>query len=321
LTRCADAALRDLAQRDLQGMSVDATEQLALAVAWRQYAASLEYPLQYGSLARAQYWCEHVDAAPLSGIDRANLERISGEIDRDIDGLRAKCRLIAGTTDTASRDEVAAVELSGDLTELFHRGLAAALQERDFDLAERIFRQCIALDEDNVASLNNCALASMRGGNFRRGLHLWLTATKLQADCEAIAHNAMLLSRLADTGNVALDASMRKDLSDLCSQIQGSPRSRTRGFLYMPLDGTSSPMASLVDDACIYCNGLGRVECPVRGCSRGTVGSTATEVVGRNPVNGQVIVKNRPIRVPCGTCGGRGQVDCRHCSRGTMPAY
>jgi len=98
---------------------------------------------------------------------------------------------------------------------------------------------------------------------------------------------------------------------------------RDRILMSMPLPAVeyTSPKrerGTYLDQACVYCNGLGHVPCPDRGCSRGTVGSTRADTVGRNTVTGQAIVKIVPIRVACSRCRGKGSVDCDRCSSGTM---
>jgi hypothetical protein len=90
------------------------------------------------------------------------------------------------------------------------------------------------------------------------------------------------------------------------------------GFVYMPFDGSGGASADLVDCTCLFCNGVGQVDCPVNGCSRGTVAGTRSEIAGRDPVTNRPFIKVRPIRVPCSRCGGRGTVDCPHCRNGVM---
>lgn len=98
-------------------------------------------------------------------------------------------------------------------------------------------------------------------------------------------------------------------------RARGTDRSRSEDVAQHGEQGTTS---RYLDQACVYCNGLGHVPCPDRGCSRGTVGSTRADTVGRNTVTGQAIVKIVPIRVACSRCRGKGSVDCGRCSNGTM---
>jgi S1-C subfamily serine protease len=77
---------------------------------------------------------------------------------------------------------------------------------------------------------------------------------------------------------------------------------------------------AIEDPWCMYCNGRGTVECPVRSCARGLVPSQRQEVVGANPVTGQQIINSVPTRVTCSTCKGRGKVNCSACRGGLDPS-
>src|SRR5205085_3417142 len=67
---------------------------------------------------------------------------------------------------------------------------------------------------------------------------------------------------------------------------------------------------ALEDPWCMTCNGRSQIPCPARGCSRGTVRGSKTEIVATNTATGDPIYQNRPTRETCEVCGGRGVVDC-----------
>lgn len=320
LAKCSDERLREIANRELVTVAVDATGRIALAELWWNLAQDADEDLQYALLSRSRHWYGQVDQATLGGIDRAKTQQRMVQIDNRLGLLspastflfeEPRIGLAEGATSTAS---------SQDVPSLFNRALTAALQNHDYQLAARLFGRCVESEPELVPALNNYALASLRSGNARRAVHLWETACKLAPQTEAIARNLSMLSCLGSSGHVSLDRSIQKDVDALLSAAGGQLGTRvsTFGFLYMPLDGEQDTSSQYLDQACIYCNGLGRVPCPVRGCSRGTVASKRTDTVGRNPITGQAIVKITPIRVPCRNCGGQGTVDCGHCSNGKL---
>ncbi len=69
--------------------------------------------------------------------------------------------------------------------------------------------------------------------------------------------------------------------------------------------------ASYEDNTCLTCNGLGTIDCTARACSNGTRRETTT--VTHTTPSGESISMNKPIRVRCDTCDGRGRVRCPDC--------
>ncbi len=314
LARSSDDRLRKVALQELNGPPGDTAGHIALADEWWELAEQAEAESKYGLLSRARHWCTRIDPDSLGGLNRVKTERLAAEID-ELMGELASTRIgLAGEPGTGQMGDSASATSSQDLPSLFSRGLTAALKERDFHLAERVFRRCTELEAENAAALNNCALAGLRIGNKRPAMHQLQTAHELAPQSQQITHNISLLSRLAGAGRVSFDRATQKCLDDLCAAAGVTPGSASSsGFLYMPLDSSSGTSSQLLDRACTYCNGRGQAKCPVRGCARGSVGSTRTDVVGRNSATGQVITNTRPIRVPCRNCRGSGFVDCPHC--------
>ncbi|MBC8869994.1 MAG: hypothetical protein H8E44_11280 [Planctomycetes bacterium] len=320
LASANDASIREIAHRELQGVSVDAAERIALANSWWNVAQNVDEDIRHGVLLRARHWYTQIDRNSLSGFEQDKTDQRVARIDELVGELRPGCLALLDGPNATPISDPSPGATPEEVPTLFARGLAAALKDRDYQLAERLFGRCVDLDPNLVPALNNRALASLRGGNARQAIHLWETACNLAPKTDAIAHNLSLLSRLAGRGHINLHSATRKSLDALATQAgtQTGTRSSSFGFRYMPIDGSQGASGQYNDTACIHCTGLGHVPCPARGCSRGTVGSTRNEVAGRNPVTGQAIVKIVPIRVPCGNCRGQGHVDCPHCSNGTM---
>lgn len=72
----------------------------------------------------------------------------------------------------------------------------------------------------------------------------------------------------------------------------------------------------LEDRNCMVCDGAGKIKCPVRTCSRGTVPVIVEVVKGRNPVNGQEVITKEKKRATCDFCRGQAFVRCEACNGG-----
>jgi hypothetical protein len=265
---------------------------------------------------RAGHWYGQIEPTALSGMDDAKLRRRAADIER----LTGESQPFASERELASQDESEADSATpSDLASLFNRGLTAALKEHNFEQAERFFGRCVDLDSEHIPSLNNNALASLRCANSRRAIHMFRQAIDRAPQTRAVAHNLALISRLASKGRASMDSSTRGEIESLLAIAgEDSTYRIANGFVYMAYDDEGDVARDLVDCTCLYCNGVGRVDCPLRGCTRGTVASTRGDISGRDPVTGRTFVKVRPIRVPCSRCGGRGMVDCPHCRSGVM---
>jgi hypothetical protein len=70
------------------------------------------------------------------------------------------------------------------------------------------------------------------------------------------------------------------------------------------------------DNACLLCDGDGKVNCPAKGCANGAVAVDSNFQI-RDPLTKGV--KNVPTKLsrPCSACSGSGQVRCPACSNGT----
>lgn len=85
-------------------------------------------------------------------------------------------------------------------------------------------------------------------------------------------------------------------------------------FRNTPRKNNKKTWNALEDPWCMACNGRGKVDCPNSGCANGNVRAYKNETT-RFP-NGDTITRKVPIRVPCPTCRGNGNIDCGYCSNG-----
>jgi tetratricopeptide (TPR) repeat protein len=322
LAKGSEPRLREIAQRELTGVLTDAKDQIDMGHLWWEWAQAAEANEKLAVLHRAQHWYERVDPERVSGITRIKLERRQEELA----GLLAKAEQSDWNADVAEAkteeraDDSAGQETSDELRTLFARGLGAAMQDGDFRQAERLFHRCQQIDAHHVPSLNNAALVYLHNRNPRRAVQLWKAACDAGSPAAEVSHNLARLRELAGNGIIALDRSTLRTVDGLLAKAPGSSRAARSGHLcYMPFDAHGSRAGdSLYDRVCLNCNGLGTVKCPARGCARGSVPSTRREVAGRNPITGDLLVKDIASRVRCGNCGGRGQVRCPVCHNGRM---
>ena len=74
------------------------------------------------------------------------------------------------------------------------------------------------------------------------------------------------------------------------------------------------------DPWCMACYGRRTLECQVRGCSRGTIGSFKDTFIP-NPTGAGGRTQRTPIRLRCDHCDGRGRVRCENCEFGFDPRF
>jgi hypothetical protein len=320
LARGSDERLRSVAAQDLDGREGTAMARVSLADAWWDLASGFAAEERPPLLRRARYWYSRVDPGEITGIVKLKVEKRQREITDQLAKLdppswSSDDGEAAGDTGPPAGGGPA----SDEFQSVFTSGVTAAVREQDFDAAERLFSRCARLQPRHLPTLNNYALASIRGRNYRRAIHLWEEAAEIAPHSSVLRHNFERFRRLADGDPIKLETSLQRDLSQLCSKVGRSSDYRSStGWLYMPADATAGYYATseYEDRRCMYCGGTGKVDCPVRGCSRGTVRGTRTDVMGTNPITGQAIVKKSTTRVRCNGCYGRGKVDCEECSGG-----
>ena len=83
LVRCDDAALRDLAKKDLAAPK-DPKEQIELGKLWLDYAAQVDEMMKAGVLLRAKYWCDKAVASNLPPPEKLPIGQRIVEINKQI---------------------------------------------------------------------------------------------------------------------------------------------------------------------------------------------------------------------------------------------
>jgi tetratricopeptide (TPR) repeat protein len=320
LAHGSNETLKAIALREIGNRSESPVTPIEMGDAWWEHSKSIDENERPPLLRRALHWYGQVITSDLVGIDKLKVENRQQEITSLLAEVAPSVLDISQSPPVEDGVLPAPGEegVPDEFRSAFTRGITAALQERDFALAQRLFARCEKLQPQHVPTLNNLALASVRNRDYRQALRLFQDAVELKPESRELKHNLLRFRHLAEGDLISLDRTLVNLLDGLCRKATSSDQYTGRsGWCYLPLDGDSSYYRSdYLDRCCMYCGGTGYIDCPVRGCSNGTVRSTRTDVVGRNSVTGTPILKSTPIRVRCDTCNGRGKVDCPRCSGG-----
>ncbi len=320
----SDDRLKAVAMQELSLSRDDVDSVIEVGEAWWEVAQARSGDERLALARRARHCYESMAPTQLSGLAKLTVQKRQGEISE----------LLANTTPALWQfgDERAAAnadaerlekdDRAGEFAALFAQAVNAAVKTHDYAVAERLLGQCVKLQPNHVPTLNNYALVSVQVRNYRRAMYLWEQAVELEPESPVLRHNLVRLGGMFDADNIKRDAAMRRELGDLISQTASSgSQTRGMGWLYLPIDnGRTFSRSQYEDDRCLRCDDTRAVTCPAQGCTRGSVRSMRTDVIGRNTISGQPILKNTPIRIPCGNCRGRGEVPCRDCYTPT-PRY
>jgi tetratricopeptide (TPR) repeat protein len=218
----------------------------------------------------------------------------------------------------------------------FYLGLLAGLAEHNGSDARKYFTRCQRAAAEDVAALNNLALASVRLRDVGQAVSCWRKTVDLGPTPE-VSHNIRLLLGLADRKRVSMSSSVREELEKQASLAGAagvpmgadasayrraagySGTSAFRGWWYMDYAGESVGSTDwhwpeLFDRACMQCNGAGGMDCPVTNCSRGRVRVPTVDTIALP--SGQVFKKQRLVSVPCDKCRGSGRIRCPFCNDG-----
>ena len=350
LAKGNDPRLLTLSSLELAPRSGDANDLAKLADAWWDLAEESGGEHHDAMMLRAGFWYKAAEAAGLVSLTRIKAKKRLAQIAE----IRSPAEQPPGKTTAAlpapnppasaslneawrqiNRGNVKAARVvldavikknSGDIRAGFSLGLLDALSAHEWQSAEKHFTKCIRLQPTHVPSLNNLALVNIRLKETTAAMRNWRTALEASPRPPTeILHNLARFQYLIKNKRIGLTATASKSLdrlSEMAAAGGGSLPSvgSSTGWSYMRLPASDGPglgwssSTRYVDHCCITCNGRGTVNCPNRGCSRGTVRSYRMEMVGTNPVTGAKMMRKVAIRVPCGTCGGRGGVACQSCS-------
>jgi hypothetical protein len=259
--------------------------------------------------------------------------RSSGQQTAQAASLIAEAQQLIDRTDyDAARKKLLQISVShqDDPQACFYLGLLAGLVEHNHTDARKYFTRARKLEADPVACLNNLALATIRTGDVRQAISHWKEALSLEANPD-VSHNLGLLFQLADRKRVLVPAGMRealeKDLNlpqaaEAARGVAARPRrggSYSSGWRYLDFVDASAGTngwrwPNLTDRTCLQCNGVGTVDCAVRGCSRGRVRVSTFDNIALP--GGHMVRKERIVPVPCETCRGSGRVPCPFCRDG-----
>ncbi len=229
------------------------------------------------------------------------------QIDRSIAeawGLMDRGDYEAGRLRLSEAQRLAARSDREDIRAEFSLGLASAVVAHDWPAAERHFGECLKRHPEDVATLNNLALARLRVHRRSESLKLWESALAEGSAPEEIVQNLGRLLHLIRAGRERAAPADVKTIEKMYADAAvGAGRSfqPQTGFRYMGLQlaagqtvGWSEPK-KLEDGWCFTCDGDGEIKCPNREFHRG---------------------RNRSSPTACPVCQGQGSIECRDCFRG-----
>jgi hypothetical protein len=220
----------------------------------------------------------------------------------------------------------------------FLSGLICVFGHRDLQAARQAFHECVRRQPYHVPSLNNLALVEIRLQKYGDAVAHWKTALDTATPSPEICQNIGRLVALSRTGACLVPSHALQKLGELQQGLSShaqSGYSTSIGWLYMPFD-SKGPNRWIVADkdmgggdgrrtprigedvCCMRCNGVGKVKCPNKLCTGGTVpaGTKVTAVAGTDPMSGRSYGIATPVRAKCRVCGGYGKVGCPDCRNG-----
>lgn len=350
LAKCSDQGLAAVARQELAERPATAAEQVDLADAWWQLATEHQGEDQIALVHRARFWYQRAEqAAPTKllrlKIERqldaiADLEAVIGPPPGADDGPASPSgplepvivkawQLARGGNSADARTLLSGLDpqYPNGIRIDFTLGLICALYDHEWPSAEKYFGKCTKRQPDHVPSWNNVALTHLRLGDHVEAVRSWRTALQLADAAPEVLDNLRRLDYLNQRGRINLSDATIKSLTVLCAtevpaDAAEAGQKAPSAWRYMPFSADLDPAGSRTgrsdydDRWCVVCNGRGEVDCPKSTCARGTVRGYRHDRVAVNPLTGDPIIRIKKIRVPCGTCGGRGMVDCRYCSSG-----
>jgi serine/threonine protein kinase/formylglycine-generating enzyme required for sulfatase activity/Flp pilus assembly protein TadD len=189
--------------------------------------------------------------------------------------------------------------------------------------AEKHFRVALRRCPDDVATLNNLALAEIHLHKYADAVRHLKEASKKSPDSEEVLQNVGRFVSQARSGKLRPSTTLLGEATGIHAKLAAaSPRgqaNRSTGWLYIPIkDQPTLPLGGAnvyEDDCCIVCNGRARVRCP--HCSGGSVSDDVMQSgVTRTPLGNFSYTDIIAVQRQCTVCRGTGYVHCPYCSNG-----
>ncbi len=190
-------------------------------------------------------------------------------------------------------------------------------------LAEKHFHVALRRSPDDVATLNNLALAELHLHKYAEALRYFKVAAKKSPDSEEVLQNLGRFVSQARSKKIHLPTTLLNEAAGFHGKLAAArPDGRANGgtgWLYIPIKGQPAlPLggADIYEDhCCIVCNGRARIQCS--HCSHGSVSDEVTQSgVNRTQFGNFGYTDSIPVQRQCTFCGGTGYVHCPSCSDG-----
>jgi serine/threonine protein kinase/tetratricopeptide (TPR) repeat protein len=186
--------------------------------------------------------------------------------------------------------------------------------------AERYFHTALRRSPDDVATLNNLALADIRLRKYAEAIRCLKEASKKSPDSEEVLRNLSHFISQARSGKIHAPAGVLNEVAGVYAKVAAAAQGKSgTGWLYIPVDGQPRlPLGganAYEDHCCTVCNGRARIRCP--HCSGGSVSDDVTQrgmtqtPFGNVPYSDTLTVQRR-----CNFCGGTGYIHCPACANG-----
>jgi hypothetical protein len=214
----------------------------------------------------------------------------------------------------------------------FLNGVQIGLMDRSYKTAKYRFAACLRHIPNDAAALNNLAIAEIMTDDHASAINHFRAAIATSGGNPAIVHNLVKVLTEANRKNLRVTPSAVAAYSALLDQCQAQEQQNSSSWLYLfpanddqedfdyqllkqndKLTVDSSNLPRWIEDrVCMVCEGRGRVPCP--DCQNGTIGSTKRVLMYRDAGTGVEVYQDKKIRIPCNTCNGAGQLECRNCN-------
>ncbi|MGA2255944.1 MAG: SHD1 domain-containing protein [Thermoguttaceae bacterium] len=219
----------------------------------------------------------------------------------------------------------------------FLSGLICVFCRRDLPSAKQEFYECVKRQPNHLPALNNLALVEVRLQRYGDAIAHWKTAMDTAPASLEIYQNIGRLRELSKTRACPVPPFALQRLGELHGRFSAEDAFDPHvGWLYMPFDPDKGSNPWIVPDkeiggstdgghksrigedrTCMRCSGTGKVKCPNKQCTGGTVpAGKKMSVAGANPATGRTYGLMTPVFANCTVCKGLGKVACPDCVNG-----